>query len=496
MSAATMLLENMTMGTPARQNQAWSVEAIRSHFDFVQAGRTVTNNAASTQPPRELLALQHTLVQQYENVHRGQSSASMHTTQRFEAAYDDIARFVGAPGRNNFVVVRNTTEAHNAVMYSLMTEFRDGDNIVTTELEHNSNFIPWFALCKHILPKFGRHVTLRLARFDPDSGELDLAHLASLIDDRTKLVCCTAAAYFLGIKPPIAAVRTLAAASGYSQPNGERRSYLLVDGAQWVPGNAVDFTSLDADYLSFSFHKMLVPFGVGVLVAKEHLLESSLPFMYGGDMVGEGQVFADRVGFNALPLKYAEGTPHIIGTIVAAQALRLIPDLALQGGQAHYFGSPRDIDRADVVAAMGRIASWNGRLAAQALERLAAIPCLTIYGPREAQRRSLLVAFNVQGRDAVNLARALNEASVEARAGCHCAALAHRSLGINASCRLSFYFYNTPAEVDRAVDALAAIVAARSVALASPRERARAQTQPRSDAIPPHLSPAFQGDPS
>jgi len=491
MSAATIAVENTTMGTPAREYQAWNVEAIRSHFAFVHAGRTVTNNAASTQPPRELLTLQHTLVGQYENVHRGQSSASMQTTRCFEAAYDDIARFVGAPSRNSIVAVRNTTEAHNAVMYSLMTEFRDGDNIVTTELEHNSNFVPWFALCNHILPKFRRHAMLRLGRCAPDSGELDLLHPASLIDDRTKLVCCGAVANFLGTKPPISAVRALAAASGYAQPNGERRSYLLVDGAQWVLGNAVDFGCLGADYLSFSFHKMLAPFGVGVLVANERLLESSLPFLYGGKMIGDGQVFADRVGFNALPWKYAAGTPHIIGTIVAAQALRLILDLALQGGQPHYFGSPRDNDRADVAAAMGRVADWNVRLVAQALERLAAIPGLTIYGPREAQRRSPLVAFDAQGHDPLDLARALNEAGGEARAGCHCAALAHRSLGIDASCRLSFYFYNTPAEVDRAVDALAAIVAVGSGALASPRERAHAQTRPRSAATPLHLSPAF-----
>ena len=103
---------------------AWDVEAIRKHFVFARAGRIATNNAASTRPPRELLDLHHALAPQYENVHRGQSSASQHTTRAFEAAYDDIARFVGAASRNNIVVVRNTTEAINAVMYSLMTEER------------------------------------------------------------------------------------------------------------------------------------------------------------------------------------------------------------------------------------------------------------------------------------------------------------------------------------------------------------------------------------
>ena len=439
---------------------AWDVEAVRAHFVFPRTGRVVTNNAASTQPPRELLDLYRTLAPQYENVHRGQSSASQHTTRAFEAAYDDIARFVGAKSRNNIVVVRNTTEAINAVMYSLLTEFRDGDNVVATSMEHNSNFVPWHAMCREILPKFGRRVELRLARFDPLTGALDLDHLASLIDARTKLVCCTGASNFLGTKTPIDAIRALADASGYAQPDGERRSRLLIDGAQLVPGNAVDFDALGIDYLAFSFHKMLAPFGVGVLVAKEHLLEASLPFLYGGDMVAEGQVFADRVGYNALPWKFAAGTPNIIGTIVSAQALRLLLDLALTPKRLRHFASDLPIERAAVECAMGRVAGWNRQLTARALDRLGAIAGLTIYGPRDASHRSSLVAFNVAGHDPIALARALNDAGVEARAGCHCATLAHQALGIDASCRLSFYLYNTRAEIDRAVDALARIVAA------------------------------------
>ncbi len=439
---------------------ALDVKAIRRHFLFPQQRRIVTNNAASTQPPRELLGLYRSLAPQYENVHRGQSSASQRTTRLFEAAYDDIARFVGAPSRKNIVVVRNTTEAHNAVMYSLLTAFRDGDNVVTTLMEHNSNYVPWYAMCNEILPKFGRRVELRLARFDPTTGELDLDQLASLIDARTKLVCCAGASNFLGTKNPLATIRALADASGYLQPTGERRSLLLVDGAQLVPGNFVDVADLDVDYLSFSFHKMLAPFGVGVLVAKEHLLASSPPFLYGGDMVAEGQVFPDRVGYNALPWKYAAGTPDILGTIVSAQALRLLIDLALTPTRARYFATERPIERPTVESAMGRVAAWNRQLTARALDRLGAIPGLTIYGPRDASRRSSLVAFNVEGCDPMQLARVLNDAGVEARAGCHCATLAHHWLRLDplASCRLSFYLYNTLDEVDRAADALAAIV--------------------------------------
>jgi cysteine desulfurase / selenocysteine lyase len=461
------------------QHNPWDVGAIRKHFAFARVGRVATNNAASTQPPRELIDLYRTLAPQYENVHRGQSSASMHTTRLFEAAYDDIARFVGAKSRNSIVVVRNTTEAINAVMYSLLSEFRDGDNVVVTLMEHNSNYVPWHAMCREILPKFGRRVQLRLARFDRVSGELDLTHLASLIDARTKLVCCTGASNFLGTKTPIASIRALACDSGYVQPSGEQRSYVLIDGAQLVPGNAVNFDALGIDYMAFSFHKMLAPFGVGVLVAKEPLLEASAPFLYGGDMIAEGQVFTNRVGYNALPWKYAAGTPNILGTIVSAQALRLLIDLATTPKHAHLFGSERPIERAMVDHAMERVAAWNRRLTAHALDRLAAIPGITIYGPRDATRRTALVAFNVQGRDPMALARALNEAGVESRAGCHCATLAHRAFGLDppASCRLSFYLYNTIAEVDRAADALADIVAGR-VSRSTIWQRLRSRLRP------------------
>ena len=435
------------------------VRAIRRHFAFPGLGRIVTNNAASTQPPRELLALYASLGAGYENVHRGQSSASLAMTALFEDSYDSIARFIGAPGRASIALYRNTTEALNAVMYSLITEFRDGDNVVTTMMEHNSNYVPWYALSREILPRFGRRVDYRLARFDPRTGELDLDHLASLIDARTKLVCCTGASNFLGTRNPLGAIRALADTSGYVQPGGEQRSYLLVDGAQLVPGSFVDVQALGADYLAFSFHKMLAPFGVGVLYAREHLLQASLPFLYGGDMIAEGRVFPELVEYNSLPWKYAAGTPNILGAIVSAQALRLLLDLALTPDRPVYFGTAKPLAQSVVRSAMERIASWNQQLTSRALDGLEAISGITIYGPRDPARRTSLVAFNLAGRDPVSVAEALNRAGVESRAGCHCATLAHHALGLNppASCRLSFYLYNTPDDVDQAVAAVAGV---------------------------------------
>jgi cysteine desulfurase/selenocysteine lyase len=440
------------------------VRAIRAHFTFPERGRIVTNNAASTQPPRELITLYQSLAPGYENVHRGQSTASQDMTRLFEESYDTIARFIGAPGRASIALYRNTTEAINAVMYSLLTEFRDGDNLVTTAMEHNSNYVPWYAMCREILPRFGRRVDYRLARFDPVTGDLDLDHLASLIDTRTKLVCCTGASNFLGTRNPLPAVRWLADSSGYAQPNGERRSYLLVDGAQLVPGSFVDVRALDVDYLAFSFHKMLAPFGTGVLYGREGLLGSALPFLYGGDMIAEGRVFPELVEYHSLPWKYAAGTPNSLGAIVSAQALRVLLDLALAPDRRTYFGTAAPVHHFAVRAAMDRVSGWNRLLVGRALEGLGAIGGITIYGPRDPARRTSLVAFNLAGRDPMSVAQALNRAGVESRAGCHCATLAHHALALDppASCRLSFYLYNTLEEVDQAVEAVAAIAAGRA----------------------------------
>src|SRR6266550_477529 len=373
------------------------VRRIRQHFDFPATGRVVTNNAASTQPPRELIELYRSLAPWYENVHRGQSSASQRMTAMFESAYDTIADFIGAKSRKNIALYRNTTEAHNAVMYSLLTEFRDGDNVVTTMMEHNSNFVPWYAMCREILPRFGRRVECRIARFDHHSGELDLDHVAHLVDSRTKLVCVTGASNFLGTKPSLRLVRSVADGSGYPQPSGETRSLLLVDAAQLAPSSSIDVQALDVDYLTFSFPKLLAPFGVGVLYAKEHLLEQALPFLYGGDMIAEGQVRPDHVGYNALPWKYSAGTPNILGVIASAQALRLVLDLV--AGQRHWFANPQPIPRHAVVSAMDVVARHIGAVTERAVRAAHDIAGLAVYGPPPGTPRSPLVSFNVAGAD-------------------------------------------------------------------------------------------------
>ena len=300
----------------------------------------------------------------------------------------------------------------------------------------------------------------------------DHAHRASststtspqLVDERTKLVCChrrvelprhqAAAARASGGSPTGAATGSRTASGG---------SLLLVD-ARAARAEQRSSTSRrsDVDYLAFSFHKMLAPFGVGVLYAKEHLLARSLPFLYGGDMIAEGQVSPDHVEYNELPWKYAAGTPNILGVIVSAQALRLLVDLVGDAGRAAVVRRRRGRSRARRPrprwAAVGAHTRRADRPRAR---RPAHVAGITLYGPAGRCRRSPLVAFNVAGVNPIDLADGLNELGVEARAGCHCATLAHRDLGLTppASCRLSFALYTTPEDVERAVRAVDAVAA-------------------------------------
>ncbi|WP_082569216.1 aminotransferase class V-fold PLP-dependent enzyme [Microbacterium sp. Root180] len=440
------------MGTLASRE----LELIRSQFAFGLRERIVTNNAASTQPPLAVWELLRDLSETYENVHRGQSDASIRTTEAFEASFDTIASWINAPSRDTLSMHRSTTEAINAAMYSLMADFRDGDNVVTTLMEHNSNYVPWHAMCREILPRFGRRVELRLARFDHDSGELDLAHLASLVDARTKLVTCCGGSNFLGTKPPLDRVRAIADAGAYAQPDGSTGALLLIDAAQLFASSRLDVQAMDADFVAFSLHKLLAPFGVGVLYAKKSLRETLPPFLYGGDMIAEGRVFPDRVEYNDLPWRFSAGTPNILGVIASAQTLRLLVDMVGADPDRAWFRTDDPLDPAAVDAAMGAVADHAASLTQRAIDGLAAIDGLHVYGVPAGRERTPLVAFNIAGHSPFAIARALNAQGVESRAGCHCATLAHRDLEIDpaASCRVSFTVYNSPDDVDRVIAAV------------------------------------------
>jgi len=443
------------------KKQELDLNLIRKQFPAIHAGRILTNNAASTQMTYSILKLLNKLAPGYDNVHRGQSTASRNMTEKFEESYDKIAKFIGAKSKEEVILYRNATEAINSVMYSLLTEFNDGDNIVTTFMEHNSNYVPWYALCREILPKFGKKVEFRICNFDKETGELDLDHLREIVDNKTKIVCVTGASNFLGTRNPIDKIRKIAYSSGYKQPDGEKRSYLLIDACQMVPHCFIDVKKLDIDFLAWSFHKMLAPFGIGGLYGRKEILERIKPFLYGGDMIAEGQVSPEHVGFNKLPWKFTAGTPNILGAVLSAAAIGNLLDLVLNPGFDRYI--EKDFSRSDVKKAMDSIEEYEKKLCERALYQLMKLEDegkIKLFGPKSSAIKTPLFSFVSKKMSPFQIAEKLNEHGIESRAGCHCATLAHHYCGLNppASCRLSFYFYNTEEEVDKAISVLRKIL--------------------------------------
>src|SRR5512136_2539330 len=279
-----------------------------------QRKRVIVDNTASTQmllPPLERMV--ETLAG-YANVHRGQYTASLQSSVDFERAYNSAANLINAESWRDIIFGRNATEMINLVMRCLQEEFRDGDNIVLSRLEHNSNYVPWYGVQQILLQRSpSRRIQIRVVDFDLESGELDMEQLARYVDSRTKLVALTGASNFLGVRPDIKAVGGIARQSLYEQPNGMRGSYFLVDAAQLIPSVAVDVQDIGCHFFAWSFHKICLPFGVGALYARRDLMEQFPPFLYGGDMIAD--VSEGRVIYNAVPWKYTAGTPNIIGVI-------------------------------------------------------------------------------------------------------------------------------------------------------------------------------------
>ena len=380
-----------------RATTGFDVERMRSHFDFPATGRVVTNNAATTQTPRELVDLYRRLSPWYESVHRGQSAASEQMTATFEESFDTIATWINAPSRAHASrPTRNTTEAINAVMYSLLTEFRDGDNVVTTLMEHNSNFVPWYALSHEVLPRLRRRVECRLVRFDHETGELDLEHLAELVDDRTKLVCVTGASNFLGTRPPLDRVRQIAAPAAIDDPDGDdglaaprRRRAAAPDqhhrrGRRWTSTTSPSPSTRCSRRSASGSSTRANPCSSG-----------RCPFLYGGDMIAEGKVSPGRVELQPAPLEVRRRDPE------RARGDRLgagtpAPGRPGAGSGRAVVRQPAPLARADVESAMGLVNRARARPDRPSdRARAQASRGSGSTGQDRACRRSPLLAFTV-----------------------------------------------------------------------------------------------------
>ncbi len=397
---------------------------LREDFPALDPGRpqptVYLDSASTTQKPHAVLeAMTAHYTTAHANVHRGSYSLANRATRDYEDARDAVAGFVNAWDRSGVVFTRGFTEAANLVAYAWARKnLGPGDEILSSELEHHSNLLPWQQAARET------GATMRYLRVTPD-GTLDLEDLHRLVTPRTRLVAVTAMSNVTGAFVDLARVRRAADGVG---------ALLFVDGAQLTPHAPVDVQKIGADFFGFSGHKLLGPTGIGALVARPGLLETMEPFQTGGSMIQE--VSLTSATWSAPPWKFEAGTPPIAEAAGLCAALRY-----LKGCR------------------MTRVRDHERRLTRHGLARLNQVAGLTLYGPRDADRQGAIFAFNLHDAaghliHAQDVSTLLDQQGLAIRTGHHCAQPLLRRLGVSHCCRASAYLYNTPADLDRLVQGL------------------------------------------
>ncbi len=400
---------------------------IRADFPILQRqvhGKPLVylDNAATSQKPEAVIRALDDYYRRYNaNIHRGVHTLAEEATAAYEDARRRVARFINAYSSREIVFVRNTTEAINLVAYSWgRTNVGAGDVIVLTEMEHHSNLVPWQLLAQAV------DARLEFVGLDPQGRLIldDLDRLLAAFGERVKLVGVSGMSNVLGTINPVAEVARRVHAAG---------ALLLVDGAQSVPHLPVDVRASGADFLAFSGHKMLGPTGVGVLWARKEILQAMPPFMGGGDMIKS--VHLRHTEWNDVPYKFEAGTPNVAHGIGLGVAVDYLGKLGMDGVHAH-----------------------EQALATYAMDRLATVPDLHVYGPPAAERGGVVTFNLIRDGDILihphDLASILDREGIAIRAGHHCAQPLMEHYGVLATARASFYVYNTEDEIDKLVEAL------------------------------------------
>jgi len=397
------------------------VERIRADFPILQRtahGKALVylDNAATSQKPKAVIdAMSSVYLEHNANIHCGVYEFSERTTALFEGARERVAKFINAPQTREVIFCRNATEGLNLVMNTWGREhIGAGDVIVTTVLEHHSNFVPWQQLAQQV------GASLVVVDID-DDGRLRRDQFTAAMAKRPKLVTLTQTSNGLGTVTPAKELTAEAHAAG---------ALVVIDGAQSVPHAKVDVRDLDCDFLAFSGHKMLAPPGSGVVWGRAAILEKMRPFLYGGDMISRAAI--DLTTWNDLPWKFEAGTSAYVDAIGLGAA----------------------VDYLEAVG-MDKIHEHERALVAYALPRLMAIPGLTVFGPKTADDRVGVISFDLAGIHPHDVAQIFDSEGICVRAGHHCNQPLMTRLGTAATTRASFYLYNTFAEVDLLVGAIA-----------------------------------------
>ncbi|KIS43287.1 cysteine desulfurase SufS [Kosakonia radicincitans] len=371
------------------------------------------DSAASAQKPNQVIDAEAEFYRHgYAAVHRGIHTLSAEATQRMEQVREKAAAFLNARLPEELVFVRGTTEGINLVANSWgNSQVRAGDNIIISAMEHHANIVPWQMLCERV------GAQLRVIPLNQD-GTLQLEVLPTLLDARTRLLAITQVSNVLGTENPVAEMIALAHQHG---------AKVLVDGAQAVMHHPVDVQALDCDFYVFSGHKLYGPTGIGVLYAKEDILQAMPPWEGGGSMIAtvsltEGTTYAKA------PWRFEAGTPNTGGIIGLGAAIDYVSALGLQA-----------------------IGEYEQTLMRYALAALAEVPDLTLYGP--AQRQGV-IAFNLGKHHAYDVGSFLDNYGIAVRTGHHCAMPLMAFYNVPAMCRASLVMYNTQEEVDRLVAGL------------------------------------------
>ena len=392
------------------------INSYKKDFPILEKNNIVyLDSAATTQKPIQVInAIESFYKNSNANPHRGAYKLSVEATNVYDEARSKVAKFINAKNEKQIIFTRNATESLNMIAYCYGLEnIKKGDKIVISIMEHHSNLVPW----QYVSKKTGSKLEYMYIN---ELGELTDEEIDKKIVRGTKIVGITHVSNVLGTINPIEKIIKKAHSVG---------AIVIVDSSQSVPHMKIDVQKLDADFLVFSGHKMLAPLGIGVLYGKDELLNNMKPFLYGGDMIE--YVYEQDATFADLPAKFEAGTQNVEGAVGLASAIDYLENIG-----------------------MDNVEKIERELTKYALEELQKLAFVTIYGTNNLERHGGVISFNVNGVHPHDVASVLDSENVCIRSGNHCAQPLLRYMGLDSTCRASFYIYNTKEDIDKLIEAL------------------------------------------
>ena len=393
-----------------------NIEQIKKDFPLLENENiTYLDSGATTQKPIQVIKAVEEFYQKYNaNPHRGAYSLSVEATEQYENTRTKIAKFINAKHREEIIFSKNATESLNLIAYSYgLDNLKKDDEVVISIMEHHSNLVPWQKMSKQTGSKLNY-------MYINENYEIPDEEIESKITDKTKIVGITHVSNVLGT------INNVKKIIKYAHKKG---AIVIVDASQSIPHMKIDVQDLDADFLVFSGHKMLAPLGIGVLYGKREILNKMTPFLMGGDMIE--YVYEQDTTFAPLPNKFEAGTQNVEGVIGLGAAIDYVENLGYD-----------------------KIQEIEHEVISYARQKLSKLDYLTLYTTSNEENHSSVISFNIKGVHPHDVASILDSEGVCVRSGNHCAQPLMRFLGIDSTCRASFYIYNTKEDVDKLVKAL------------------------------------------